>query len=422
MTLLTSRLVGVVVVTMGLVSGCIIKEDDDPEENGNGGTGAGPVGTSGAGGDPTDTRGGAGGGASTAAAADCDQAEVLPAAIEADLSIGPGCVRVETTVVDGAARLSIAPGTRLEFAPGGYLSVGRFGGTPTLSAVGTPEAPITFTSSNPNPRAGDWQCIHLDGDGSELDHVIVEYGGAACAATGAGREGMVQVYGSARGITNSTFSDSSTFGIHVGGAPTLFENNSFQRNALAPIRASSNSLANLGTPNEYDEGDVILVEGDLVTRDGTWRNQGVPYRFLSGFGAQGAITVAAGVVIQMTDGTLDVGTFDLLGTEEAPVVITSAQENPEPGDWGCINSSVALRIEHAVIEYGGSGQGCTGGGHRVALNVNGGTPISDTIFRNIAGSAIRSPSCEEDLSGWCSNTFEGIAEPILCSDQPGVCP
>jgi hypothetical protein len=431
MTLQGLKWVGGVALAMNLLSGCIIKEEDDPEETaGSGGTGGDAVSSAGSGGEPPEGGGGASasGGASGASgggavgAADCDAAEVLPPAITEAVTYGPGCVRIDNTEVNDAGALTFAPGTRVEFLPGGFLSIGRYGGSATLSAVGTEAEPITFTSSNPNPRAGDWQCIHLDGDGSELDHVVVEYGGAACGATGAGREGMVQVYGSPRGITHSALRDSSTVAVQLGGTPTLFQNNTFERNTLAPIRASANSLTSIGTPNTFDAGDVILVESALVTRTGTWANHGIPYRFLAGFGAQGAITVAAGVEIQMTDGSLDVATFDLLGTEAEPVVITSAQAEPRAGDWGCIVSPAALRIEHAIIEYAGSGQGCTGANYAVALAVSEGTTITDTVFRNISGAAFRVPGCD-DVSAWCANTFEGIAEgPILCGNEATACP
>lgn len=168
---------------------------------------------------------------------------------------------------------------------------------------------------------------------------------------------------------------------------------------------------------------MIVVEPDLVTRSGTWANHGVPYLFTDGFGIQGEISVAAGVRIEMTDGSLEVGTFDVLGTEAEPVVFTSAQQNPAPGDWGCIFSGTALRIEHAVFEYAGSGERCTGSSYPVALSVPGGTTITDTVFRNISGSALRT-DCGADLGPWCStNTFEGLgAEPLSCGNEPTACP
>jgi hypothetical protein len=409
-------------IALGLVSGCLVKEND-PEDVG---------GTGGMGGDDTRTptrpeleQVGVGGSGvvDPGISETCDGVVPLPPNIESDLTVGPGCVKIDNTVLSGAAKLTILPGTRVEFFAGGFLSVAAYGGAATLAAVGTPDEPIVFTSSNANPRAGDWQCIYLGGDGSELDNVIVEYGGASCEATGAGNEGMVQIYGSARGVTHSTLRDSSTVAVRLDGTPTLFENNTFERNTLAPIRVGANSITSIGTPNTYDPDDVIIVEPDGVTRGGTWANHGVPYRFLAGFGIQSEIKVAAGVRVEMTDGSLEVGSFDLLGTAAAPVVFTSAQEVPRPGDWGCIFSrGGALRIEHALIEYAGSGQGCSGSEYRVGVWAAAGTTISDSVFRNIEGAAFKS-DCGDDISDWCANTFENVSEgPISCADELRECP
>ncbi|HTV25491.1 MAG TPA: hypothetical protein VMG12_42640 [Polyangiaceae bacterium] len=416
-------------LSLGALAGCILPgEGGDGPETETGGMGGG--GTGGNASDPTPSRAGTPSGGSGGTAAlepapsdDCEGVEPLPRAIESDLTVGPGCVRIDDTEVNGSATLSVLPGTRIEFLPGGFLSVARYGGAATLAAVGTEAEPIVFTSSNPNPRAGDWQCIYLGGDGSELDHVTVEYGGAACGATGAGSEGMLQIYGSPRGVTHSTLRDSSTVGVVLDGTPTLFENDSFERNAEAPMRVFANSLTSIGANNRYDDGDVILVEPGLATRSGTWINPGVPYRVTAGFGIQGEITVAAGVRIEMTDGSLDVGSFDILGTAEAPVVFTSAQDNPQPGDWGCLFSrSAAMRIEHAVFEYAGSGQGCTGGGARVALMAAQGTTITDSVFRNIDGAAFQS-DCGDGFEGWCANTFENVSDgPIQCGNELTACP
>lgn len=45
----------------------------------------------------------------------------------------------------------------------------------TLTAVGTPEAPITFTSSAATPALADWQGIGFFGNGSRFEHVVVEW-------------------------------------------------------------------------------------------------------------------------------------------------------------------------------------------------------------------------------------------------------
>jgi len=49
------------------------------------------------------------------------------------------------------------------------------------------------------------------------------------------------------------------------------------------------------------------------------------------------------------------GTLRALGTEEAPIVFTSAESEPAPGDWGALNlmaSEEANRLEHVTVAYG----------------------------------------------------------------------
>ena len=75
----------------------------------------------------------------------------------------------------------------------GFLSVAREGDAAALNAVGSAVAPVVFTSAAAPPAPGDWECIRLGGTGSQLQRVVVEYGGAPCEATGARQVGIVTV-------------------------------------------------------------------------------------------------------------------------------------------------------------------------------------------------------------------------------------
>ena len=98
-----------------------------------------------------------------------------------------------------AGNLKILPGTKVQFRIGddqnggdeieadGYndLDPARLdsytkthGGMTILGkieAIGTDSAPITFTSASPAPRLADWESFVFSGDGSVLEHIIVEY-------------------------------------------------------------------------------------------------------------------------------------------------------------------------------------------------------------------------------------------------------
>ena len=88
----------------------------------------------------------------------------------------------------------------------------------------------------------------------------------------------------------------------------------------------------------------------------------------------GILTVAAGVTLEIRPGTIvrftsfdsnrdgigeheifSQGTIRALGTEDQPVLFTSADESPRPGSWGAINMMVSEeenQLEQCIVEYG----------------------------------------------------------------------
>jgi len=104
-------------------------------------------------------------------------------------------------------------------------------------------------------------------------------------------------------------------------------------------------------------------------------------------------------------------------------VFTSSQPNPMPGDWGCITFSSVTgtpRFDHAVVEYAGNGEGCTGANYETALVVPHAAVIVNSTFRNIAGAAVTASDC--NVADWCENTFESVEVGPLACMQPTACP
>lgn len=97
--------------------------------------------------------------------------------------IGNGEAGNQLRVSEGAA-LTIAPGVELQFAKDGGLHV-DYGSYPgvgrgALIAVGTPDAPIVFTSVAESPMPGDWYGIYFWNQPDPRDviaHARVEYAG-----------------------------------------------------------------------------------------------------------------------------------------------------------------------------------------------------------------------------------------------------
>ena len=107
-------------------------------------------------------------------------------------------------------------------------------------------------------------------------------------------------------------------------------------------------------------------------------------------GDEKSITVEAGVVYQFCqDCTMLVGwrtdpaVISVQGTMDQPVVFTSSQASPSPGDWNGIvlepGTRSNSRIEFARFEYGGKSDAAN-------LVIDGGTgTVRDTEFANSAG-------------------------------------
>jgi hypothetical protein len=126
-------------------------------------------------------------------------------------------------------------------------------------------------------------------------------------------------------------------------------------------------------------------------------------------------------------GTIDAfnANFNIEGTEADPVVFTSAQKEPKPGDWGCLlysYSDVTPRIDHAIFEYAGSGRGCLGSSTKAAVIAPNSSNITNTIFRYIDGVGI-STRFECNVDAWCQNQFIEVASgPFECEGVLTACP
>jgi hypothetical protein len=105
-----------------------------------------------------------------------------------------------------------------------------------LIARGTEDEPITFTSNEASPAAGDWLGIRMGGDDprNSLDFVVIEYAGKLQALSGSNscqsvqdgstyNGGALRVYHPppATLVTNTTFFESATNGIDRGWRDNL---------------------------------------------------------------------------------------------------------------------------------------------------------------------------------------------------------
>ena len=113
-------------------------------------------------------------------------------------------------------------------------------------------------------------------------------------------------------------------------------------------------------------GEALVYKGDQsLFEDTIWRGDIL---------IDGILTVAAGVTLEIRPGTqvsftrfdsngdgigeheiFSQGTIQILGTAAEPVLFTSAETNPRPGDWGAINMMVSEEenlLQHCMVEFG----------------------------------------------------------------------
>ncbi len=333
------------------------------------------------------------------------------------------------------AVLTIEPGVEIKFEPGTRLYIGyyiyhayfpqHFYGA--LSAQGTAQAPIVFTSNATAPAAGDWKGIYFRNETNDgltiLDNCVVEYG-----------DNSLTFKQSNPTITNSTIRYSSRHGISLSasaaviegnritdnyqdgiysdnGSSALISNNTFSGNGTAAINVHPDKLRRItgNSGSEYGSNH-IKVRGGEITSNGTWANQGFAYvivgdvtvRYHSENSDTAVLTIEPGVEIRFEPGTgLYIGYYihhyyfpkhfygalSAQGTAQAPITFTSNATAPAPGDWKGIyfrdqTNNTATLLEHCIVEYGGNTNSAN-------INLNNAKPtIQYNTIRNSSHSGI----------------------------------
>ncbi len=134
-----------------------------------------------------------------------------------DYEIG-GNITVQGAANGASSVLTIEPGTFVRFRPGTRLTVGASGYYTSyygaLIAEGTPELPVTLTSANALPSAGDWDGVHftdwnLDGR-SSMEYCVVEYGGSEIG-------GNVFIENASISFQFNTLQNGSEAGLRISG-------------------------------------------------------------------------------------------------------------------------------------------------------------------------------------------------------------
>jgi len=288
-----------------------------------------------------------------------------------DITIKKGCnvdAKNDLRLVNGVT-MTIEEGAKIAFGTDAYLWV-EYG---KLIVKGTADAPVTFTSANKSPAAGDWVGIGFQEKtmaGTSLDHLIVEYAGSKSSNGVGGIQLEDMRQGGRISITNTIVRNSAQFGL-VSGDNTMFgkfENNTFKDNKDGSVKAHAEVLGSFGRGNKFNQ--PIHVEGSIVDQSTTWPAFDVPVFVdddirIHNSSSVPKLTIADGTTVKMGQNVYISAGDDGPGAFVAKnVTFTSASPAPSPGDWATIflyAKTNGTDIEGCTFEYFGSSNSNAGG-------------------------------------------------------------
>ncbi|MFK7957337.1 MAG: hypothetical protein AB8B96_14665 [Lysobacterales bacterium] len=282
-----------------------------------------------------------------------------------DDPIAPGFAPV--SVVN--ATLTIEPGTVVQFAQNGSISVAEGGG---LQASGSEENRITFAARQPVAGFGRGLFFGFDALDSRIEYSdFINLGSesalsahdAAIAAAPSSGAGLILRY--------STISGSSTIGVELDEFTLQdFEANRFFANEQFGLRVSGPQVPMLDEASDYAGGSqpnsqpFVLVEGvssrDRITADGLWRSLNAPYFLDVALNVEsGTLSLAAGVQIVAGAGATlrisELAALTAVGTTNQPISFRGLVSMP--GYWEGIvffeSDSPNNRFENVTVQHAG---------------------------------------------------------------------
>ncbi len=288
----------------------------------------------------------------------------FPERLDANYTAAKGCWLVlKTPTIAAGVTLTLAPGAKLVFSSETALLIAA---AQSLQAIGTQDEPIILTGAL--PVRGFWKGLTLTGTtvASQLDYVIVEYGGDTKADTAAaGIKLTADSRGVRASISHTTMRESEGYGLFLAGSAVVptFVGNVMTKNTLGPANVDAELVGRLDSTSTFtgNDKDEIVVRASRLETSATWDNLGVPYHLKSDLASIGSatLTLKPGVrLIMAPEAALTIsGTAALIaeGTAEKPVVFTG--ETQTRGAWEGItidtnNASNLLR--HTIVEYAGN--------------------------------------------------------------------
>ena len=276
------------------------------------------------------------------------------------VTLDAACLRVTSDIrVNQGGQLVVAAGTVLKFESGNALIVNEGG---SLAVNGTVAEPVVFSATDPTPGIWDGvSYVRSNSTRNVLNNLVIEFGGES---TGAALETSGLSGSQVRLSLNNVLVRGS-----IGDGVELSENTIIGdfnglistgngRSALVPAVLASNF-----GPNSQLSGntvDGLSITNSTVDTATTWQRIDVPF-LLDRVDVDAPLSIAAGSELRFqAGGELAVGedgSLSAIGTATETIRFTGLEMTP--GFWTGItftfSNSTNNRLEHAIVEYAGSG-------------------------------------------------------------------
>ncbi len=178
-------------------------------------------------------------------------------------------------VISPGVTLLIEDGTLVQFDnDSGIVNLG------SMYAIGVPSSPVIFTSSNSDPKPGDWRGIafgdQANAASGQLDYVSINYAGRPYTHAGDPQSAAVLLYNTASAVdvTRSTIASNSGAAVTVlNGSASTIANNTLSDNgpygvyvdASSPL-VQGNQISNSSYGVYLSTGSASLIEGNTFSQ------------------------------------------------------------------------------------------------------------------------------------------------------------
>jgi len=297
--------------------------------------------------------------------------------------------------IDVDANLTIEPGTVIKFKTGASLGFG-YTSNVTITANGTADKRIVFTSYNANPTPGSWDGVYFYTN--VLQNTSITY----CDFLYAGCSDWSAIDIRCKlTFNNNTVKYAQKVGIELNESAAFvsMNNNTIEECGTNAIIIYPSAIHTLGTNNAITCGNgygIFVATGDITTADGanlTWKKQTVPYIFDGTTTVETNLTIEPGTILSFNaGGRIDVGysantTLTATGTATSPIVFTTSNTSPAAGAWRGLflyqYTTPNTKFEYCNFEYAGYDQEAC-----IYIREVAGATVANCNFRNSSGWAI----------------------------------